>query len=257
MDQQHACTRQVRHQARSTRRHWPVARSSRRVRREHRAGSGRGRLAGVAQRHGPLRLERSSATPTGGSRIALRAPTRVRRRVFSSASSSFTNFDLELEFWVDTAANSGVFLRCQDSGTITDTSCYEANIFDTRPDQTYRTGSIVNVAEPAEFVYTGGQWNRLKITAAGTRLQVTLNDRAMVDTQDSRFSSGPIALQYGAGRSCSGTSASGNGPETPGERVACGGDALDRVGHRARTGSELGQKRPVEIGRPLKNALTD
>jgi len=118
---------------------------------------------------------------------------------FLVSEDSFGDFDLELEFWVDTEANSGVFLRCQDPGTITDTSCYEANIFDTRPDQTYRTGSIVNVAEPAEFVYTGGQWNRLQITADGTRLRVTLNSRAMVDTKDSRLSSGPIALQYAAG----------------------------------------------------------
>ncbi len=118
---------------------------------------------------------------------------------FLVSEDSFANFDLELEFWVDPEANSGVFLRCQDAGTITDTSCYEANIFDTRPDQTYRTGAIVNVAEPAEFVYTGGQWNRLKITADGARLQVTLNGRPMVDAKDSRFSSGPIALQYAAG----------------------------------------------------------
>src|SRR5690606_22166862 len=88
----------------------------------------------------------------------------------------------------------------QDAANIADTSCYEANIFDTRPDQTYRTGSIVNVAEPAEFVYTGGQWNRLRITADGARLQVVLNGRQMVDTKDSRFSSGPIALQYGSGQ---------------------------------------------------------
>lgn len=119
---------------------------------------------------------------------------------FLVSEESFADFDLELEFWVDPEANSGVFLRCQDAGTITDTSCYEANIFDSRPDQTYRTGSIVNVAEPAEFVYTGGQWNRLTITADGPRLQVTLNGREMVDTEDSRFSSGPIALQYAAGR---------------------------------------------------------
>jgi hypothetical protein len=118
---------------------------------------------------------------------------------FLVSKDRFGDFDLELEFWVDPEANSGVFLRCQNAATITDTSCYEANIFDTRPDQTYRTGSIVNVAEPAEFVYTGGQWNRLKITADGPRLQVTLNGRAMVDTKDSRLSSGPIALQYGAG----------------------------------------------------------
>lgn len=119
---------------------------------------------------------------------------------FLVSEDSFADFDLELEFWVDPEANSGVFLRCQDAGAVTDTSCYEANIFDTRPDQTYRTGSIVNVAEPAEFVYTGGQWNRLAITADGPRLQVTLNGRAMVDTEDSRFSRGPIALQYAAGR---------------------------------------------------------
>ena len=119
---------------------------------------------------------------------------------FLVSEDSFADFDLELEFWVDPEANSGVFLRCQDAGTITDTSCYEANIFDTRPDQTYRTGAVVNVAEPAEFVYTGGQWNRLKITADGTRLQVTLNGRSMVDTKDSRFSRGPIALQYAAGQ---------------------------------------------------------
>lgn len=119
---------------------------------------------------------------------------------FLVSEDSFADFDLELEFWVDPAANSGVFLRCQDPATIADTSCYEANIFDTRPDQTYRTGAIVNVAEPAEFVYTGGQWNRLKITAHGSQLQVTLNGRPMVDTKDSRFSSGPIALQHAAGQ---------------------------------------------------------
>jgi hypothetical protein len=118
---------------------------------------------------------------------------------FLVSEDRFADFDLELEFWVDSEANSGVFLRCQNAGTIADTSCYEVNIFDMRPDQTYRTGSIVNVAEPAEFVYTGGQWNGMKIAADGARLQVTLNGRAMVDTKDARFSSGPIALQYAAG----------------------------------------------------------
>jgi hypothetical protein len=118
---------------------------------------------------------------------------------FLVSEDRFADFDLELEFWVDPQANSGVFLRCQDAAKIADTSCYEVNIFDARPDQTYRTGSIVNVAEPAEFIYTGGQWNSMKVLSDGARLQVTLNGRTMVDTKDSRFSSGPIALQYGAG----------------------------------------------------------
>jgi hypothetical protein len=118
---------------------------------------------------------------------------------FLVSEGRFGNFDLELEFWVDAQANSGVFLRCQNADTISETSCYEVNIYDTRPDQTYRTGSIVNVAEPAEYIYTGGQWNRLKVTADGPRLQVRLNDRTMVDTEHSRLSNGPIALQYAAG----------------------------------------------------------
>ncbi|MDX1561284.1 MAG: DUF1080 domain-containing protein, partial [Gammaproteobacteria bacterium] len=118
---------------------------------------------------------------------------------FLVSNDLYSDFDLELEFWVNTEANSGVFIRCQDPTAITDTSCYEANIYDTRADQTYRTGGIVNVASPAEFVYTGGQWNRYEITADGNRLQVVLNGRNMVDVEDSQFSSGPIALQYGSG----------------------------------------------------------
>lgn len=118
---------------------------------------------------------------------------------FLVSDRSFTDFDLELEFWVDTETNSGVFIRCSDPSSVDETSCYEVNIFDTRPDQTYRTGAIMNVAAPSEFIYTGGQWNRYQISAAGNRLQVMLNGRNVVDVEDSRLTSGPIALQYGAG----------------------------------------------------------
>lgn len=118
---------------------------------------------------------------------------------FLVSKQPYDDFELELEFWVNSEANSGVFLRCQDPAAISDTTCYEANIYDTRADQTYRTGGIVNYAEPAEFVYTGGQWNRYYIRADGQRLQVTLNGRDLVDIEDSDFASGPVALQYGSG----------------------------------------------------------
>ena len=118
---------------------------------------------------------------------------------FLVTPDAYSDFELELEFWVNTEANSGIFLRCQDPQAITDTSCYEVNIYDTRSDQTYRTGGIVNLASPAEFVYTGGQWNRYEISANGNRLQVTLNGRDLIDVEDSQYSSGPIALQYGSG----------------------------------------------------------
>ena len=115
------------------------------------------------------------------------------------SNQDYSDFELELEFWVNTEANSGVFLRCQDRDAVSDTSCYEVNIYDTRADQTYRTGGIVNVVAPDEFVYTGGQWNRYEISANGNRLKVRLNGRDLVDVEDSQFTSGPIALQYGSG----------------------------------------------------------
>jgi hypothetical protein len=118
---------------------------------------------------------------------------------FLVSQQDYSNFDLELEFWVNSEANSGIFLRCQNREAVTDTSCYEVNIYDTRADQTYRTGGIVNLAAPAEFVYTGGQWNRYEISVNGNRLQVTLNGRDLIDVEDSQFASGPIALQYGSG----------------------------------------------------------
>jgi hypothetical protein len=76
---------------------------------------------------------------------------------------------------------------------------YEVNIFDTRPDQTYRNGGIVGVAAPSKVISTTNQWNSYEIIAKGSRLVAILNGVVTVDVQDSKFSSGPIALQYGAG----------------------------------------------------------
>ena len=118
---------------------------------------------------------------------------------FLVSEESYGDFELTLEFWVDEPANSGIFIRCADPDDIRDTNCYEVNIYDTRADQTYRTGGIVNVAAPASVINTGGQWNSYEITAQGSRLVVILNGTQTVDTTDDQFGSGPFALQYGAG----------------------------------------------------------
>jgi hypothetical protein len=96
-------------------------------------------------------------------------------------------------------ADSGIFIRCADGQSVRDTSAYEVNIYDTRPDQTYRTGGIVHLAEPTSVIMTGGRWNTYEIVARGPRLQVTLNGTQTVDVSDSQYAEGPIALQYGAG----------------------------------------------------------
>lgn len=113
--------------------------------------------------------------------------------------ASYGDFELTLEFWVDELANSGVFIRCSDPDNIGAANSYEVNIFDTRADQTYRTGGIVNVAAPASVINTGGRWNSYEIRAQGSRLVVTLNGTQTVDTTHDQFVRGPIALQYGAG----------------------------------------------------------
>lgn len=118
---------------------------------------------------------------------------------FLVSDAEYSDFDLSLEFWVDVPANSGVFLRCQDAAVIGADNCYEVNIYDTRPDPTYRTGAVVNFVEPAEIVNTGGRWNSYEISADGNRLRATLNDVEMFDFEDGTYSSGPIALQYGTG----------------------------------------------------------
>ena len=118
---------------------------------------------------------------------------------FLVTPASYRDFQITLEFWVSDDANSGVFLRCSDPKTINQTNAYEVNIFDKRPDQSYRTGGIVDVAKPASVIQTGGKWNTYDITAKGSQLTVVLNGAKVVDVRDTKYVDGPIALQYGAG----------------------------------------------------------
>ncbi len=118
---------------------------------------------------------------------------------FLVSEESYDDFELRLEFWVDEPANSGIFIRCSDPQSVNDRNCYEVNIYDTRADQTYRTGGIVHLAAPSAVINSGGQWNTYQIIAQGSRLGVILNGTQTVDTTDDQFGSGPVALQYGAG----------------------------------------------------------
>ncbi len=115
------------------------------------------------------------------------------------SADSYSDFRLTLEFWVDDDANSGVFIRCSNPDDIGSDTCYEVNIFDNRPEQNYRTGAIVDLAEPMAQISAGGQWNMYEIVAQGSRLMVTLNGQMTVDVMDTKFASGPFTLQYGRG----------------------------------------------------------
>ena len=119
---------------------------------------------------------------------------------FLVSKNSYTDFQIRAEFWVDPDASSLIFIRATDPDKVTATNAYEVNIFDKRPDPSYGTGAIVNVAKPSTFLKAANQWNTYDITAKGPQFTVILNGTKTVDgAQDTKNPSGRIALQYGAG----------------------------------------------------------
>jgi Domain of Unknown Function (DUF1080) len=119
---------------------------------------------------------------------------------FLVSKNSYSDFQLRAEFWVDDDANSGIFIRCSDPDKVTGANAYEVNIFDKRPDPSYGTGAIVNVAKVDPMPKAGGKWNVYDITAKGPEFIVVLNGQKTVDgAKDGKFANGRIALQYGEG----------------------------------------------------------
>lgn len=122
---------------------------------------------------------------------------------FLVTKNSYKDFELRVEFWATDDANSGIFVRCANPKKITDTTCYEANVFDQRPDPSYGTGGIVHHAQVNPRVRplpkAGGQWNLYEITAIGPEITVKLNGNPTVHLRHDQFASGPIALQWGRG----------------------------------------------------------
>ena len=131
---------------------------------------------------------------------AIQATQGGKESAYLVSKATYKDFVMRVEFWASDDANSGVFLRCQNPNQITDENCYEANIFDQRPDPTFATGAIVKVAKfKGDMIKAGGKWNTYDITAKGNRLVLMLNGVTTVDVEDSKLASGPIALQWGRG----------------------------------------------------------
>lgn len=119
---------------------------------------------------------------------------------FLVSSDSFADFELRTEIWVSPEANSGIFIRCSDRTRFTPANAYEVNVFDQRPDPTYATGAIVDIAPVSPMPRAGGRWTVLEIGARGPLLSVVVNGVKTVDgLRDTSHAEGPIALQYGSG----------------------------------------------------------
>jgi hypothetical protein len=118
---------------------------------------------------------------------------------FLVSKDSYGDFELRAEVWVSPDANSGIFIRCENPKEVTAMNAYEINVYDMRPDPTYRTGGIVDVAKPSTMINAGNKWNTVEITAKGSRLVVRFNGTQTVDVTDTKHARGPIALQAGVG----------------------------------------------------------
>ena len=57
------------------------------------------------------------------------------------SKNSYADFQIRVEFWVDSDANSGIFIRCADPQKPGSATCYEVQIYDKRPEPDYGTGA--------------------------------------------------------------------------------------------------------------------
>jgi 3-keto-disaccharide hydrolase len=111
----------------------------------------------------------------------------------------YKDFHLTAEFWVSHDANSGIYMRCGNPEVLTDKVCYEANIFDERPDPNYGTGALVHIAKVVPMPKAGGKWNTYDITVQGKHIVLVLNGVKTVDVMDDLLHEGRLGLQYAAG----------------------------------------------------------
>jgi hypothetical protein len=105
-----------------------------------------------------------------------------------STTGEYSNFEIELEFRVPDAGNSGVFLRAPHEGDPAYAGM-EIQILDdhwpkyasARPAQF--TGSLYDVqAASPRVTKKAGEWQKMDIVADGKRVKVTLNGTLVVDT---------------------------------------------------------------------------
>ena len=110
----------------------------------------------------------------------------------------YGDFVLELEYAISTNGNSGIHFRSALAKNPSFTG-YEMQIVDDygREPRKSGTGALYDVVAPSRNVSKpAGQWNQVRITCRGNRIQVDLNGEGIVDLQNAtRSARGFIGLQ--------------------------------------------------------------
>ena len=114
-------------------------------------------------------------------------------RSWLNTTETFANYVLKLQFRGSGQVNSGVFLRSAKEGQPHITG-YELQIWDYQP-AGYNTGSLVGSAKASPVKILPDAWNDYEITADGSHFVIVLNGKTLLDTQDTKHSSGVIGFQ--------------------------------------------------------------
>ncbi|MFO1064795.1 MAG: DUF1080 domain-containing protein [Pirellulales bacterium] len=120
---------------------------------------------------------------------------------FLCTQVEYSDFELKVDFRSDADSNSGVFLRSSPSPSDPGVDCIELNI--APPNNPFPTGSLVKrlKVEPELLgKFDPTEWHTFHIRAEGKRIQVSLDDKPIVDYEDdSGLNRGFICLQHNAG----------------------------------------------------------
>jgi hypothetical protein len=137
-----------------------------------------------------------SANPSAQPQVAAADGKMVAPSGFLQTDRAYADFDLTAEFHSEKNTNSGIFVRCAAGQTISQTTCYEVNISDNHA--TYPTGSIVGMQSTLpNRAATAGKWSTMEISARGPHIVVKVDGKTVLDVQDTKFTTGAIALQAG------------------------------------------------------------
>jgi hypothetical protein len=113
------------------------------------------------------------------------------------SKEDFANFILKAEFRADPDIHAHILLRKGRGPGKGKSGGYELQIKDKDPNQTahgFLTASIPQVAAAPVGTKILPGWNSLVITMDGTHMVVVYNGKKVVDANDSKLSSGAIAL---------------------------------------------------------------
>jgi hypothetical protein len=105
--------------------------------------------------------------------------------------SAYDNLILRTSLRISSHGNSGVYFRVQDLADWPEG--YEAQVDHHDPNNP--TGSLYGMCKAANVVTRDGEWFTMQVTADGPHIVIEVNGETVVDTHDTTFQGGMIALQ--------------------------------------------------------------